>query len=108
MRPDPEKEQSMNRTTCRRIAVAWLLSFVAMGAQAADAVSVTGAWVRGTVAAQKTTGAYMDLSATEKVTLVGAASAAAAAVEIHRTVVENQVARMLPSARLDEIGRAHV
>ena len=36
----------MNRTTCRRLAVAWFLSFVAMGAQAADVTGADGRRLR--------------------------------------------------------------
>ena len=46
-------------------------------------MTVKEPWVRGTVASQKATGAFMQLSTTEAVRLVEARSGAAKIVEIH-------------------------
>ncbi len=61
----------------------------------ADAqVTVSEAWVRGTVAGQKATGAFMQLRATTDATLVGAASPVAKVVEIHEMKMEGGVMKM--------------
>jgi hypothetical protein len=57
-------------------------------------VSVTDAWVRGTVAGQKATGAFMQLKSASDATLVGAASPAAKVVEIHEMKMDGNVMRM--------------
>ncbi len=50
---------------------------------AAAQVTVSDAWVRGTVAGQKVTGAFMQLNSKADATLVGVASPVAKIVEIH-------------------------
>lgn len=67
---------------------------------AAAQVSVTAPWVRGTVAPQKSTGAFMRLKSTSDAALVGAASPAAKQVEIHEMAMVNNVMRMRPIAEL--------
>jgi hypothetical protein len=57
--------------------------------------------VRGTVAAQKATGAFMQLSSKSGVTLVGVASPAASVVELHEMVMDNNVMKMRALPRLD-------
>ena len=57
-------------------------------------VSVSEPWVRGTVAGQKATGAYMGLKAASEARLVGAASPAAKVVEIHEMAMADGVMRM--------------
>jgi hypothetical protein len=62
-----------------------LLAF-AIGATAISAtagVTVTDAWVRGTVPAQKTTGAFLTVTSSEEAKIVGASSPVAGLVEIH-------------------------
>ena len=66
-----------------------LLSIVAClalmaGAQAHAQVSVTAPWVRATVPAQKSTGAYMHLLSPVGTRLVGVSSPEAATVELHQ------------------------
>jgi copper(I)-binding protein len=46
-------------------------------------VTATDAWVRGTVPAQKTTGAFVTLQSTEASKLVSVTSSAAQSVEMH-------------------------
>ena len=63
-------------------------------AQAPAPVTVQGAWARGTVTGQESTGAYMTLTASEPLTLVGAQTAAAGIVEIHEMKMEGDVMKM--------------
>jgi hypothetical protein len=57
-------------------------------------VTVTDAWVRGTVAAQKATGAFMKLKSSEDAKLVAAASPAAKIVEVHEMTMKDNVMTM--------------
>jgi len=79
-----------------------LVFFVAAAAGAAQAqVTVTGAWVRGTVQGQTATGAFMQLKSADGAALVGADSPAAGIVEIHEMRMEGNVMRMREVTRLD-------
>ena len=80
-------------------------------------VAVTDAWVRGTVASQKATGAFMQLKSASDVSLVGASSPVAGIVEIHEMKMDAGVMRMsaipalpLPAGRAVELkpGGYHV
>lgn len=62
----------------------------------ADGIQVTNAWVRGTVAGQRGTGAYMDIVSNAPGRLVSATSPVAAQVEIHNMRMEGGVMRMSP------------
>ncbi|MFM2347629.1 MAG: hypothetical protein RL654_2382 [Pseudomonadota bacterium] len=64
-----------------RAAALSVLTFASLAVQAQ--VSVKDPWVRATVAQQKATGAFMQISSTEPVRLVEARSVAAKIVEIH-------------------------
>ena len=57
-------------------------------------VTVKDAWVRGTVPAQTTTGAFMTLTSTAGATLLSAASPAAKTVEIHESMMHGSTAHM--------------
>jgi copper(I)-binding protein len=57
-------------------------------------VAVKDAWVRATVPAQKSTGAFMQLTAARDLRLIEARSPAAGAVEIHEMRMENNVMKM--------------
>lgn len=73
------------------------LLLAASGAvSAADNVQITNAWVRGTVAGQRGTGAFMDITSDAPARVLSAASSAAASVEIHNMKLENGVMRMSP------------
>lgn len=75
------------------IALAALLA--AASASAEINVQVQDAWVRATVPGQKSSGAFMQLTAGSDVTLVGARSRVAAAVELHEMAMdENMTMRM--------------
>jgi periplasmic copper chaperone A len=69
------------------------------GALAAPAVAQTtvkDAWVRGTVPAQKATGAFMQITSAQGGKLVSAASPIAGTVEIHEMKMEGGVMKMGP------------
>ena len=57
-------------------------------------VTVSEAWVRGTVAQQKATGAFMTLNAAQDSRLVAASSPVAGMVEVHEMSMANDVMRM--------------
>jgi copper(I)-binding protein len=80
-------------------------------------VTVTDAWVRGTVPAQKATGAFMKLKSSDEAKLVAAASPAAKIVEVHEMSMKDNVMQMravdavaLPAGKLVELkpGGYHV
>lgn len=83
-----------------KIAALALTSLMASAALAAD-LEIKEPWVRGTVPAQKATGAFMQLSSKAGVTLVGVASPAAKVVELHEMVMDNNVMKMRAVPRLD-------
>lgn len=58
-------------------------------------------WVRGTVASQKATGAFMQITSTQGGKLVSAASPLAGVVEIHEMKMEGNVMKMAAVAGLD-------
>lgn len=57
-------------------------------------VGVEGAWARATVQGQKSTGAFMKLTAREGLSLVGASSPAAGVAEVHEMKMEGDVMKM--------------
>ena len=57
-------------------------------------VTVKDAWVRGTVPAQKGTGAFMTVTSSVDARLVGVASPAAKVAEIHASEVKDGVMQM--------------
>lgn len=79
-----------------------LLFAVLLGASGAALaqVTVTDLWVRGTVAGQRATGAFMTLTAAGDAALVGAASPVAKVVEIHEMAMEGNVMKMRAIPRL--------
>jgi periplasmic copper chaperone A len=85
-------------TRCARVAIVFVLMLPVCSAFAD--VTVTQPWVRGTVAPQKTTGAFMKLNSTSDAKLVSATSPSAKQVEIHEMVVVNNVMRMRPVAEI--------
>ena len=80
-----------------------LAGLLSAGAVAAADLEVANPWVRGTVPAQKATGAFMQLSSKGGVSLVGVASPAAKVVEIHEMVMDNNVMKMRPVPRLEVV-----
>jgi len=70
-------------------------------------ITVSNAWVRGTVPGQSATGAYMEIRSTERASLVSVASPGAKVAEIHEMAMEGNVMRMRGVPRLDlPAGRA--
>ena len=67
------------------IAAAGLLLAASAGAE----VTAQDAWVRATVPGQKSSGAFMQVTSTTDVTLVGARSPAAGVVEIHEMAMDD-------------------
>ena len=63
-------------------------------AHAAAPVKVEAAWARPIVAGQDSTGAYMTLTASEPLTLLGAETPAAGIVEIHEMKMVGDVMKM--------------
>jgi periplasmic copper chaperone A len=84
---------------------------------AAAQVTVGDPWIRGTVAQQMSTGAFMQLKSATDAKLIEARSPVAGVVEIHEMTMENNVMRMravpsmmLPAGRTVELkpGGYHV
>lgn len=77
-----------------------LIAAIALGLGAATAfaqgapVAADGAWARATVQGQKSSGAFVKLTAREALQLVGAASPVAGVAEIHEMKMEGDVMRM--------------
>ena len=80
-------------------------------------MKATDAWVRATVPSQKSTGAFVTLTSSEDAKVVGAASPAAASVELHTSSMEKGVMQMrevqaieLPAGKPVELkpGATHV
>jgi copper(I)-binding protein len=72
------------------LAFALCATTVAASAQ----VSVDGAWIRATVPAQKSTGAFMQLTSVKAARLVGVSSTAAGSAEIHQMEMDGQMMKM--------------
>ncbi|RTL18681.1 MAG: copper chaperone PCu(A)C [Burkholderiales bacterium] len=77
-----------------RFLIAAALLVNAFAAQAQGLVTVDDPWVRATVAPQKATGAFMQLTASKAVKVVAASSPVAAMVEIHEMKMEDGVMKM--------------
>ena len=84
--------RSMTRA-CRARSLLFA-GLVAITLTAAAEVSVTGAWVRGTVTGQKTTGAFMHLSSPVDTALIAVTSSAAKIVEVHEMKMEGGMMKM--------------
>jgi len=82
----------VHRMTYRFRNLVALLAFAAVPAIAQ--VTVTDAWVRGTVAGQKATGAFMKITSATVAILLSAASPVASVVEIHEMAHEGGMMRM--------------
>jgi copper(I)-binding protein len=79
------------------LATTLLAAALALGSLPALAgVTVSEAWVRATVPAQKTTGAFMRLKSDADARLVAVASPVAGVVEIHEKVMDKDVMKMSP------------
>ena len=83
-----------------RFTTAAALLCIASAVTAAD-VRVDNAWARATAPAQKTAGAYAELTSTVDAALVSAASPLAERVELHSTTFDKGVMRMRPVDRIE-------
>jgi hypothetical protein len=104
-----------NRSHWPSVAAALLLAVAPSVASAQ--VTVTDPWVRGTVAGQRATGAFMKLTPAADLKLVTAASPVAKIVEIHEMTMDGGVMKMraipklaLPAGKATELkpGGYHV
>lgn len=77
-----------------QLKVLCIAGWALAAAQAWAEVTVTDAWVRGTVAHQTATGAFMKMKSSVDVTLVNAASPAAGIVEVHEMTMRGNVMAM--------------
>jgi len=77
----------------KSLILASLLSLAAVSTAHAQ-VAVKNPWVRATVPAQTTTGAFMQLNATKGARLVAASSPVAGMVEIHEMAMDGNVMKM--------------
>jgi periplasmic copper chaperone A len=78
-----------------------LALFMGTAAAAQPTVQVDDPWVRGTVAGQPSTGAFMRLTPTAHTRLVAARSPVAGVVEIHEMAMEGDVMKMRQIPGLD-------
>ena len=86
----------------KKLLIATLLAVTANAwSQASSNVTVKDAWVRATVAQQKATGAFMQLTAKTDTKVVSASSPVAGVVEIHEMSMEKDVMKMRPVPTLD-------
>ena len=94
-----------NLFTTTLAAAVLALSATSLWAQ--TTVKVDEPWVRGTVAQQKATGAFMRLTADKDARLVSASSPVAGVVEIHEMAMEKDIMKMRQIPGLDlAAGRA--
>ncbi len=70
------------------------LTLALLAAPSYAQVTVADAWVRGTVATQKATGAFMNLTSATDSALVSASSPIAGLVEVHEMSMDGGVMRM--------------
>jgi periplasmic copper chaperone A len=84
----------------KQLLIAAMLTLTA-SAWAQTAVKVEDAWVRGTVATQKASGAFMRLTPSANARLVAASSPVAGVVEIHEMAMENDIMKMRQIPGLD-------
>lgn len=87
----------------KKTATAFLSTLLAAAAfaQAAPPVKVEGAWARASVQGQMGTGAFMNLTASQPLALVGVSSPAAGVAELHEMKMEGDVMRMRAIAQLE-------
>lgn len=79
-----------------------LLLIKPVSALAGQAVTISEAWVRPTVAGQKATGAFMKITARDATQLIGLSSPVAGVAEIHEMRMEKDIMKMasIPSLNL--------
>lgn len=77
-----------------KTVVAATLAVLSFSAAAQSTVTVTEPWVRATVAQQKATGAFMQITAPKAMRLVEVRSAVAGVAEIHEMSMSDNMMRM--------------
>jgi copper(I)-binding protein len=77
-----------------RRSSAFICAILGVCLDAAAAVTATDAWVRGTVPAQKITGAFLTLQSSEDAKVVAVSSTASKTAEIHESGMEHGTMRM--------------
>lgn len=83
-----------------RSALLVLAAIASSHALAAD-LEIRDPWVRGTVPAQKTTGAFMRITGNSSVAITGASSPVAGVVELHEMAMHDNTMQMRPVPRLE-------
>jgi copper(I)-binding protein len=85
----------------KNLLIASLITLTTTAWAQTTTVKVEDAWVRGTVATQKATGAFMRLTPSASARLVSASSPVAGVVEIHEMAMENDIMKMRQVPGLD-------
>jgi len=93
------RSRPVHRLACRALFAT--LAALAASSGALAQVAVTDPWVRGTVAAQKVSGAFMQLRSVKDTALVGVTTPVAGIVEIHEMKMDGAVMRMSAVPRLE-------
>ena len=91
----------MKSILSRHAAAIALAGLVATGTALATDLEVTTPWVRGTVAGQKATGAFMELRSAAGTTVVGVSSNVSGIAEIHEMKMDGGVMKMKAAPRLE-------
>ncbi len=84
-----------------RPAPVLLLALMSSGYAQAQSVTVQEAWIRGTVAGQSATGAFMELTAKSNARLVGVSTPLTKNAEVHNMTMQNGVMKMFPVDGID-------
>jgi copper(I)-binding protein len=97
------KEQfPMTSAKFSKAVLAFSLALGSMAAMAQTAaVQVDGAWARATVQGQKSSGAFMSLTAKDGAQLVGVSTPVAGVAEVHEMKMEGDVMKMRALPSLD-------
>lgn len=88
-----------NKSLCLAVAL-----FAASSSCLAADIEIKSPWVRGTVAGQKATGAFMEIGSAGGVAIVGATSPVAGIAEIHEMKMDGGVMKMRATPRLEIAG----
>jgi copper(I)-binding protein len=78
----------------KQLSILFAAGWTMLALQVAAEVTVTDAWVRGTVPAQKATGAFMKVKSADEAKIVAASSPAAKVVEVHEMTMKDNVMQM--------------
>ena len=83
------------------LTLSFALALAAASSASRAQVTVKDPWVRGTVAQQKATGAFLQITSAAGGKLVAASSPVAGVVEIHEMAMDGNVMKMRAVAALD-------